>query len=171
MGLNRIWLQAFGIEVGYAESGNFFIKPPERFSQQVVYLFVFDIVGKLIPIIFTFFCYWSVHKMLTGPYEKTSDEKQPVAPRVLWYSGIQFICFLPGIMADLSGLFGFVRPFQLNLVIYALHHAWGFLNLVVYWFLRPQNRRKQSFESFAFMNEMSSSRTGNETSLSVLSNF
>jgi len=161
----RIWFKAFGIEVEYLDSGKFFIKTPDDFSEKITYLITFDVVGKLVPIIFTFFCYWSVHLILTSPYQ---NDKNTVAPRVLWYSGIQLICFLPGILADLSGLWGFKRPFQLNLLVYTLHHAWGFLNLVVYWFLRPsENKRKDSYASFA--SEMSVS--GNDTSLTVVSYF
>jgi len=56
--------------------------------------------------------------------------------------------------------------FSWKLLVFGLHHAWGFLNVMVYWFLRPSEEptRKGSIDSLA-------SLASNDVSISMITNF
>jgi len=162
-----IYMRALGINVTYYEPGKFSVKQPQDdLYHKLIYIGIFDIIGIFIPLLITAFCYLNVHRHLTNPYNYPSNGPKSENPRVLWYSFIQLICFLPGIIMDIVNIWGHDYHFGWKLMVFGLHHSWGFLNVLVYWFLRPSEepKRSQSIDSIP-------SALSNDVSLSLITGF
>jgi len=159
-------LKAWGISVTYYEPGKFSVKQPDSLHDKLIYIGVFDIIGKFVPILITAYCYLNVHRHLTNPFNLPIVGPKSENPRVLWYSAVQVMCFLPGIILDIVSIGNNDIHFSWKLLVFSLHHAWGFLNVMVYWFLRPSEEpmRKGSIDSLA-------SLASNDVSISMIANF
>jgi uncharacterized membrane protein (DUF485 family) len=126
----------------------------------IMYLVVFDGIGGLLPIMVTLYCYYKVYCTLRD--DDFPRELQVRASRVFWYSFVQIICFVPEILADIiCSVTNNNYPFGVGAIITFLYRSWGFLNLLIYWFLLPRAEKNYDMsydvmkETNDFLNESS----------------
>jgi len=69
---------------------------------------------------------------------------------VMWYVVIQGVCFGTGAMVDLISMALQLDkpPFFMQFIASTFRRSWGFLNLVVYWFLRYTEDEEDQSEKF-----------------------
>lgn len=130
-------LEVFGIQIEYFSPGLFSMnQPADDMFNQVMYLVLYDGIGTLLPIIITFYCYLYVFRSIRATYGTAGKTSHVDASRVLWYSGIQMVCFIPAVLMDITSMFVNFDAFAPGLIAFVLHRSWGFFNALAYWFLR-----------------------------------
>jgi len=142
-------MKFWGIEIIYHDGGEVIIKYPiEGFSNQIMYFLIFCFLGTLVPIFINFYLYLQVSKALKAQAEDSGEKSSNNSNRVLWYSFIQFICFVPGVFTDCFYMFqGEYPPMEVAAIVGSVRRTWGFLNLLAYWFVRmAEDERKKSVE-------------------------
>ena len=113
-------------------------------------------MGVVLPIMLTMYCYIKVFLRFKRMHQGTLYEKNIKATRVLWFSSIQVICFLPGLVLDIvAALNDKNYSGEIFLVTIFLRRCWGFLNLLVYWFLRSKTSKEEAEESEHYIDNMS----------------
>jgi len=106
-----------------------------KFTQYLGW-FLIDIVALFFPIFIIFYCYYKVYKALKVSYDGMYAELSSM--RVFIYVLIPTICFLPWHIADFVAIYNDKDvDFVIMVVIAVFRRAWGFLNLLAYWFLSP----------------------------------
>jgi len=124
--------------------------------------FLYDVVGTLSPSFIILYCYSRVLNTIKTLYRfvgpSAGDGKRL---RFSFYTAIPIICFLPWIIVDL--VYSFIdseMPFLIVFIVTTFRRAWGFLNLLAYWFLRPQQEDQDQYDFD------SSGESGNESDYS-----
>lgn len=138
-----IYFQAFGTHVVNFNNGLFSIKyPTDTLFNKIMYVLIGDVFAKLIPMIITSVCYYKVYCLAKN--EKNIGYLSP--GRIIFYPLIQIICFAPGVFADIVYIFiipDAAHPFAVGITINTLHRCWGFLSLMAYWFVKPNEQEEQ----------------------------
>lgn len=133
-------------------------------QNQTLYLIFEDLMGTLLPILITLYCYYRVFETLSS---MTGSIINPT--RVLYYSIIQMVCFMPGIIADLVFIFQQSRyNVVCAIVVGFLHRCWGFLNLLAYWFTNPQQEAQEVKETPEVRKSSTSSRASSRSDTSTM---
>ena len=142
-----------------------------------MFVLTYDVFFTFLPILITFFCYLNVYLILRKTYKNQMKNSQVDASRVLWYSAVQMICFMPAITVDLINTFiatddpdpsdtgdsgdsagtgddtdtgGDTSMNAALFLVFVLHRSWGIFNALTYWFLRTRannSRKAASFDS------------------------
>lgn len=136
--------------------------PTSGFMDQMIYFAFNDIIGRILPILISFVCYYKTYTFL----RRTADDN--VVPlhvepfKIMYYSIVQVLCFLPGSIADIFFLTnGMKYTFMSGLFVTSLHRCWGFLNLLAYWSLKTSEEARRESQK--------SNKTENNVSMTGLS--
>lgn len=109
----------------------------------ICYLYI-DILILLVPALLTTYWYLQIYKILK--YKEAFSVSNP--SRVLWFPLSSLICFLPPVIGHL--IIVITRQqfngIVMNLLFGYVAEFWIFLNLLGYWFLRPDLREKSQSE-------------------------
>jgi len=135
--------QAFGLNVIYLGPGAYAFKftDPENSNQTAFYL-LYDILLTLLPVLIIVYCYYQVYKTLKSLYKFAIDPSQLDPRKVLLYTLIPILTFVPGNIANLVYLLpGDIYPFAVSYFISVTKRSWGFLNLLAYWYLNFNDER------------------------------
>lgn len=162
-----ILFNACGVQVMYYQPGAIaMFYPTSGVSDQIAYFLIFDVLGRMVPISITSFCYYKVFQKLSSSLENNLSSSKINRVRVLSYSLIQIVCFIPGMIGDIIFMSQGARySNELVVVVSTLHRCWGIFNLLAYWFLRPKEKIDLQKQSLAQTYQAS------ELSLTVVSNF
>lgn len=140
--------------------------PTNGVSDQIFYFLIVDVLDRVVPITITCFCYYKVFQHLSSSLENNLSNSKINRVRVLSYSLIQIVCFVPGIIGDIIFMSQGTRYSNgLVVVVSSLHRCWGIFNLLAYWFLRPRDKTESPRQSLAQNDQ------GQELSLTMVSNF
>jgi len=122
----------FGMEIDFSMGITRVIYPKIGFYDRFMFATVIEIICTMSPVFITFYFYYQVHKEL----KENNVEDRGV--NVMWYVVIQGVCFMPGAMVDLVSMALQVDTphFIVQFIASTFRRSWGFLNLLVYWFLR-----------------------------------
>ena len=128
---------------------------------QILYILFFDVLGKVVPIGVTMFCYCKVYSSLKLIYGGFSGSQYSKPGRVFLYPLIQIFCFFPEIIMDTIFMsMGIYYPLWASIIKSITHRSWALLNLCIYWFMRPESQDdEQENENY---NKLAEYEDGNE---------
>jgi len=117
---------------------------PEN-SNQIMFYVLYDILLTIVPVLAIVYCYYQVYKTLKSLYEFAISQSQLNPRKVLLYTLIPILTFVPANIADLIYLLpGDIYPFVVSYFISVSKRSWGFLNLLAYWYLNFNNEKWES---------------------------
>lgn len=127
-----------------------------------MYLIFYDGIAGLMPICITVYCYCRVYQILKSRERGLLHDVQVNSSRVFWYPFVQIICFFPEFFMDiLCSIAKIEYPFRAAIAITLLYRGWGYLNLLIYWLLVPQeieadriSAKSELTSSNSFSNDM-----------------
>ena len=127
--------------------------PSDSVQDRVLYYLTIDFLGVIVPILVTFYCYLRTFLRFRSAYHNSLYRYDSRMSRAFLFSLIQMLCFAPGIVMDVVWLSKNIEtPIVAKITVETLHRSWGFLNLLVYWFLRPgedkDDEEAQNFEKY-----------------------
>jgi len=122
----------FGLDIDFTMGITRVMYPKTGFFDRFMFATVIELLCTMSPVFVTFYFYYQVHKELK---ENNANGR---GVNVMWYVVIQAICFGTGVMVDIVSMALQLDnpPFIVQFIASTFRRSWGFLNLMVYWFLR-----------------------------------
>jgi len=136
----------WGMEIIFIRPGIYkLVHPLTGFSDRILFGTVYHGIGTLLPVYLTTYCYVKVYKTLKEAYQYNGFEVKP--SRVLWYSAIQILCFVPEMVIDTFFLCkGEEVIIEGQVIMFITKKSWPFLNLLAYWFFTPAGVQRESVD-------------------------
>jgi len=104
---------------------------------------IYDVVATLAPVIMIAFCYKKLQESLKSSfiYSPYISRNPANSARIQLYISIPIICFVPIVgLHFINIFFDNEYPFDVTLFLATLRRTWGFLNLLAYWFFKPEKQ-------------------------------
>jgi len=104
---------------------------------------IYDVTGTLIPVAIIAFCYNRMQQFFKSSFAYSSylSRNKTNSKRIRLYIAIPIVCFVPFVVIHFLNIFlENEYPFPLVLFLATVRRAWGFLNLLAYWFFKPEKQ-------------------------------
>jgi len=104
---------------------------------------IYDVFGTLAPVIMIAFCYNNLKQSMKSSfvYSPYISRNPANSARIQLYIAIPIICFVPIVgLHFINIFFDNEYPFGVTLFLATLRRIWGFLNLLAYWFFKPEKQ-------------------------------
>ena len=122
---------------------------------RIMFFITYDVIGVFAPFFTSLYFYIRIYLGLKAIYRGTLYQEDARPARVLWFSLIQGLCFGPETFVNIFNhlIRTSYAPEWIGVTMTLFHRSWGFLNMLVYWFMGPNSNYAKGDDQLAIDDE------------------